>query len=258
MEDDSLDLFDLVGDVLGEEVEANEQSVADDDGYEPVKKEEGEEEDSNEQAEDDEPETEDQEEEQEENLGIRFKKAKAKNEKLQSELEELRERLKALESKDAKQGEPKKEDLKDIDLLKQEISNLKKDKIRQEWKLQEDIFYSEHPELAKERAKHSRKFERYFVENPEIAKAAMNGKVALEQVHVLMGGNPRTVINDPTKVFGTAGVNVSNPRVTQKEKTAYETALEILDKKEINRDEFDFARDALLEADMDFFINSAR
>lgn len=241
---------DLVDGVLGEESEANEQAVADQDGYEPEINE------GDEQADEEEDkDTEDAKANEEPNLGIRFKKAKEKNEKLERELNELKERLFSIESKDESDKE-KPEGDKQIDFLKQEIIELKKDKLRQENKLKEDIFYSEHPELAKEKSKHKQQIERFLRENPEIASSVVKGKVELEQVHVLMGGKPRSVINDASKVFGTAGINASNPRMSPQEKSAYETALEIFSKDEVTPKEFEFAQKAALEDISSFFLNT--
>jgi hypothetical protein len=257
------DFFSELSDLLLDEAEATEDKVADIENAEP-----GEEsEEANTVTEDDEVEVEekDKPEKDEENLGIRFKKAKEKEKKLEAEINALKAELKKQQEEKVEEEEFLTDDEKanserdkQIESLKSEIETLKLAKQSEKNKAIENEFFKAHPELADEKVAYKKKMEKFLKEHTGIFADVSSGKLGLEQVHLLMGGKPKSVVADARKVFGSTGSEPSNPRITPTEKSAYDKALDMLDKgvNEIPGEDFELARDEAIKGVAGFFFNS--
>lgn len=201
----------------------------------------------------------------EENLGIRYAKAKEKEKKMEAEINALRAELAAKQEERADEEEFMTDEEKansnrdkEIDSLKSEIEKLKLAKQSEKNKAIENKFFSEHPELADEKVAYKKKMEKFLKEHTGIATDVVSGKIGLEQVHLLMGGRPKPVVADAKKVFGSTGSEPSNPRITPTEKSAYEKALNTLDKGigSVPGEEFELAINDAIDGIAGSFLNS--
>lgn len=249
------DFFDELNSLLLDDAEETEQKVADIENAEgPV---------------DEEPEptpeaNQDEQANGEENLEIRYKKSKQKEEKLEATIAELEAKLAEKPSKEEDEefmtDDEKAESLRDkeIESLKKQVDSLKFAKQKEINKLAEDKFFEDHPELATDKKVNKKKMETYLTSHEGVAKEFVKGELGYEDIYVLMGGKPKQATADPTKVFGSASSEPSNPRMAPEEPSVFEKAVDVLDKgfDSVPAEEFEQAQNDAIRGVADLFFAS--
>ncbi len=112
--------------------------------------------------------------------------------------------------------------------MQAEIDALKKDKIMEELRKKDDVFFENNPDLAKNRVAYSKKMLEFIRSKPGMAKDVYDGTTSLQEVHYMMGGKNSSVVQDPKQIFGTIKQSPKPGRTVPKEKDDVADAYAIL------------------------------
>jgi len=139
---------------------------------------------------------------------IRYEKLQEKFAKLEGIVEQMNRQSEPEEEVSDDEyltDEEKRERERDeeLDAMKAEVNDLKKDKIKAELKKKDDEFYDKHLDLKKDKKNHSKKMLEFIKTKPGLMKDLYENTISLELVHRMMGGGAEAkVVQDPKKVFG--------------------------------------------------------
>ena len=191
---------------------------------------------------------------------IRYEKLQEKFAKLEGIVEQMNRQNEANEEEDSSEEyltdeEKREQELEtERDVMKAEINELKKDKIKAELKKKDDEFYDKHLDLKKDKAGHSKKMLEFIKTKPGLMKDLYENTISLELVHRMMGGGAEAkVVQDPKKVFGsTENATPARKKAQEPDMLAqYEATLR--NPNSINKDE---AVDGLLDSLVDNMLLS--